>query len=64
MPLYSYFLTSSAICRASSRVGESTRTLGPPRFPLGMGWLSMWMKQGMRKARVLPVPVWAMPITS
>ena len=36
----------------------------PPLCPLGRDCWSMCMKQGRRKARVLPVPVWAIPMMS
>ena len=36
IPLYEYLLDSIWICRASSRVGESISTVGPPRSARGL----------------------------
>ena len=49
---------SSATCWASSRVGHSTSTCKPLSHP------AVAPGQGIMKAPVLPVPVWAMPTTS
>ena len=38
MPLYEYLFDSIWICRASSRVGERTSTVGPPRSARGLLW--------------------------
>mmetsp|Transcript_44291 Transcript_44291/g.73469 ORF Transcript_44291/g.73469 Transcript_44291/m.73469 type:complete len:216 (-) Transcript_44291:442-1089(-) len=54
---------SSLICRASSRVGATTRTIGPSpgcRY----GCALMWTIAGRRKANVLPDPVAEMPTMS
>mmetsp|Transcript_10903 Transcript_10903/g.31954 ORF Transcript_10903/g.31954 Transcript_10903/m.31954 type:complete len:393 (+) Transcript_10903:775-1953(+) len=53
-------LDSSAVCIASSRVGERQRTLiGPLERSESVAWSA-----GSKKARVLPVPVFAFAITS
>ena len=36
MPLYEYLLLSASIWRASSRVGDRTKTVGPPRSLRGL----------------------------
>mmetsp|Transcript_13120 Transcript_13120/g.25790 ORF Transcript_13120/g.25790 Transcript_13120/m.25790 type:complete len:349 (-) Transcript_13120:590-1636(-) len=54
---------SALICTASSRVGASTRTMGPsPRFRYG--WALMCTIEGSRNAQVFPDPVSAIPIMS
>mmetsp|Transcript_26840 Transcript_26840/g.83014 ORF Transcript_26840/g.83014 Transcript_26840/m.83014 type:complete len:381 (+) Transcript_26840:651-1793(+) len=54
---------SSSICCASSRVGASTRHMGPSPRSSG-GCDSMWARAGTMKASVLPEPVLAMPTMS
>ena len=51
---------------ASSRVGASTsaRTGWRAGETLAVSWRSMRCSSGMENAAVLPVPVWAAPITS
>ena len=51
------WLNTPVICAASSRVGASTRAAS------SVCWASRWMI-GRAKAAVLPVPVWARPMTS
>ena len=52
------FISSPAVCSASSRVGDST--MACTRLSAG----SIFSTSGMPKAAVLPVPVCAWPITS
>jgi hypothetical protein len=52
-----YFWKASSTCSASSRVGSRIRQRIAPCWP------SRWMI-GSAKAAVLPVPVWAEPMTS
>ena len=51
------------ICWASSRVGAST-SARTDRGPGRRGFSSICATRGTPKAAVLPVPVWASPITS
>ena len=57
---------SSAICVASSRVGASTSTRGAFGCPgIGPGLLPQsCLNAGTRKPSVLPLPVFATPMTS
>src|SRR5262245_49914693 len=52
-------LASSATCTTSSRVGASTSACGPGRLSS-----FQLLKNGSRKAAVLPMPVWAWPMAS
>ncbi len=56
--LAAYFSNASHTCSASSRVGASTSACG-------VFWVvSSRSRIGSANAAVLPVPVWARPITS
>ena len=57
MPLES-LLASSVICSANSRVGVSISAC------IVLSFIFIFSKIGSRKASVLPLPVWASPITS
>ncbi len=56
----------AATWSASSRVGASTsaRTGCRAGDTLAVSWRSIFCSNGSEKAAVLPVPVWAAPITS
>ena len=54
---------SARIWATSSRVGATTRARGPRGAWAGLFWSSR-AKIVIRKAAVLPVPVWACPATS
>mmetsp|Transcript_90651 Transcript_90651/g.252366 ORF Transcript_90651/g.252366 Transcript_90651/m.252366 type:complete len:290 (+) Transcript_90651:643-1512(+) len=56
-------LASSSVCCASSRVGDITKRPTPWRSGLQPVRI-ISLKAGRRKARVLPLPVAAMPMTS
>ena len=60
---FEYFLTFSAVCAASSRVGERTSARGCPMCR-GRRTFQRWFRIGSMNAAVLPVPVCAMPIKS
>mmetsp|Transcript_104916 Transcript_104916/g.321412 ORF Transcript_104916/g.321412 Transcript_104916/m.321412 type:complete len:348 (-) Transcript_104916:257-1300(-) len=54
---------SFSIWTASSRVGHSTKPMGPSSF-CSDGWSAQCTNMGIKYATVLPLPVSAMPITS
>mmetsp|Transcript_37807 Transcript_37807/g.97781 ORF Transcript_37807/g.97781 Transcript_37807/m.97781 type:complete len:218 (-) Transcript_37807:533-1186(-) len=56
-------LASSSVCCASSRVGDITSSPAPFCWQF-QPLLKKSLKAGSRKARVLPLPVAAMPMTS
>ena len=60
---FAYLRTFSAVCAASSRVGERTSARGWPMWR-GRRTLTRRFRIGSMNAAVLPVPVWAMPIRS
>mmetsp|Transcript_30731 Transcript_30731/g.47529 ORF Transcript_30731/g.47529 Transcript_30731/m.47529 type:complete len:272 (-) Transcript_30731:50-865(-) len=55
---------TACICAASSLAGASTSPMGPDSPSPRGGWSIMCRSMGRRKARVLPDPVLAMPMTS
>ena len=57
------FLHSAKICDPSSRVGASTKTIGPSPL-LSSGWSIAWTSAGSKNAAVFPLPVLAIPTTS
>mmetsp|Transcript_106823 Transcript_106823/g.331891 ORF Transcript_106823/g.331891 Transcript_106823/m.331891 type:complete len:209 (-) Transcript_106823:169-795(-) len=58
------FCASSAICTASSRTGASTRAMGEAACLCSGFCASMCTTAGSRYAKVLPLPVLAMPMMS